>query len=152
MVKKPKTRHLLSCLELCLDNNIVEYNGIYSIPRHHYWTKNDARLLLPGNGSILINDERNIAEKLFIWKRYIDDIWGLWDNGEQTFLNVMEELNAMFSNELMFTFEINYSKVVYLDLEITLTGGRIKTKLFTKLSGKDTLYLRTLFIFSQEVS
>ena len=82
-----------------------------------------------------------IPDQPLVWKRYIDDIWGLWDKGKEAFLSFIEHLNGMYPNELQFTYEFSDSLVTYLDLQIAIKEGFIHTDLYTKPSCKDPLYL-----------
>ena len=67
-----------------------------------------------------------------IWWRYIDDIFFIWEHGEESLENVLNKLNS-FHLTIMFTAEYSKETINFLDVNIRLVGGgELMTDLFVK--------------------
>lgn len=83
VVIKRKNRHILKCLEKCLQNNIFEfYYSVYIQSHNKFGPEMAPSWAGLGMGLFKEMMKEKFTEKPFIWKRYIDDTWGLWDKRE----------------------------------------------------------------------
>ena len=69
-----------------------------------------------------------------IWKRYIDDIFFIWQHGESGLRQFVEHLNQCH-NTIKFTMEFSPAQVNFLDITVKRTQG-------TKLKLETTLYCK----------
>ena len=73
----------------------------------------------------------SFEKKPMIWPRYIDDVFFIWEHGEE-FLKVFIEQVNMFHSAVKFTAEYSKEEVSFLDVKIKLIDGELKTDLFVK--------------------
>ena len=67
-----------------------------------------------------------------LWKRYIDDIFVIWTNGEDTLTSFVQHLNECMPS-IKFEIEMSLEKVCFLDVTVILNpNGSISTDLYTK--------------------
>ena len=71
--------------------------------------------------------------KPWLWWRYIDDIFMIWQHGEDELKIFLEKLNN-FQPSFKFTCDYSHEKVNYLDVQVIVREG----KLITDLYGKQT--------------
>ena len=57
--------------------------------------------------------------KPMVWFRYIDEIFFIWNHGEQELQRFLEELNKTHAN-LKFTHELSTENISFLDLSVSL--------------------------------
>ena len=67
----------------------------------------------------------------FLWLCYIDDIFFIWNHGEEKFTQFSNELNNFHSN-LKFANETSSCTVNFLDLNGSLRNGAIHADLYIK--------------------
>ena len=67
----------------------------------------------------------------FVWFRYIDDVFFIWNHGKEELENFMEELIS-FSDHIKFTFESDKENINYLDVNINLSNGHLMTNMHVK--------------------
>ena len=72
----------------------------------------------------------SFEKKPMIWWRYIDDIFFIWEHGEESLKVFIEQVN-MFHSTIKFTVEYSTEEVNFLDLNIKLIDGEL-TDLFVK--------------------
>ena len=72
----------------------------------------------------------SFEKKPMIWWRYIDDIFFIWEHGEESLKVFIEQVN-MFHSTIKFTAEYSTEEVNFLDLNIKLIDGEL-TDLFVK--------------------
>ena len=81
------------------------------------------------------NALQNAPFKPYIWLRYIDDVFVIWtesiDNLE-TFINYLNNLHPT----IKFTSSHSYDCVPFLDVNVSLTNGKIQTDLYCKPTDK----------------
>ena len=65
------------------------------------------------------------AIKLLVWKRYIDDIFSLWDTKRGKITPLIEEANKHHSS-MKFTAEVSDTEITFLDT-IIYKGVRFET-------------------------
>ena len=69
--------------------------------------------------------------QLFIWLRYIDDIFFIWTHGEEQLDLFLKDLNEFHPN-LKFTYQTSQNTVDFLDLHVNLKDGAAFTDLHIK--------------------
>ena len=67
----------------------------------------------------------------WLWWRYIDDIFMIWQHGEDELKIVVEKLNS-FHPSIKFTCEQSRENVNYLDVQIIIGEGKLITNLYVK--------------------
>ena len=70
-------------------------------------------------------------KKPMIWLRYIDDIFFIWEHGEESLEKFLNKLNS-FHPIIKFTAEYSKQTINFLDVNIRLVGGELMTDLFVK--------------------
>ena len=70
-------------------------------------------------------------KKPMIWWKYIDDIFFIWEHGEESLENFLNQLNS-FHPTIKFTAEYSKETINFLDLNIRLGGGELMMDLFVK--------------------
>ena len=66
-----------------------------------------------------------------IWWRYIDDIFFIWEHGEESLRVFKDQVNS-FHPTIKFTFKYSKEEVNFLDLNIKLIYVELKTIFFVK--------------------
>ena len=66
-----------------------------------------------------------------VWFRYIDDIFFIWTNGENSLKNLMMEFNN-FNPNIKFTYEFCEESINFLDLNVKLSNAKLQTSLYVK--------------------
>ena len=61
-------------------------------------------------------------KKPMIWWRYIDDIFFIWEHGEESLENFLNKLNSLHPT-IKFTAEYSKETIYFLDVNIRLVGG-----------------------------
>ena len=69
--------------------------------------------------------------KTWFWKRFIDDIFFIWTESEESLEKLLEILNKFHPN-LKFTYEKSKEKINFLDVVIKIKKGKIITDLYCK--------------------
>ena len=69
--------------------------------------------------------------KLWLWKRFIDDIFFIWSDPEESLDKFLEDLNK-FHPKLRFIYEKLREKINFLDVVIKIKEVKITTNLFYK--------------------
>ena len=72
-----------------------------------------------------------IELKPYLWWRYIDDIFFLWEHGEEKLKGFREHLNEKHPT-IKFTAEWSKTSINFLDVTVSLVGGNITTDLYVK--------------------
>ena len=127
------TQSLLELAKLALKNNYFEHHDEYF---HHEQGTVIGAKFAPPYAVIFMGDFedralQNYELKPKIWWRYIDDIFMIWEHGEEALMEFFNYLNQIFPS---IKFEINYSKteINFLDVLVTRVGDSLKTYLYTK--------------------
>jgi len=124
----------LSCLEIVMENNIFTFGDSFWIQTQGTAMGTPAAPLysiltfgLHENNKIITQFKNN----LFYYKRYIDDVFGIWidtpDNQWEQFKNMLNQ----FGN-LKWNIEEPSKHTTFLDLEITIKDNKLTTKTFQK--------------------
>ena len=69
--------------------------------------------------------------KIWFWKRFIDGIFFIWTESEESLEKLLEILNKLHPN-LKFTYEKSKEKINFLDVVIKIKKGKIITDLYCK--------------------
>ena len=138
--RKDKTRptgSLIKLVERVLKNNIFK--------RNKYIFK-QVRVTAIGTKmaptyAILFRDSledmfSNSLLKAIVWWRYIDNIFMMWEHGEEELKKFLETLNY-YHPTITFTAEHSRTKIIFLDLTIMKKGIQLVTDLYVKLTGKN---------------
>ena len=89
---------------------------------------------------IAFSSDQPLLDLILLWKRYIDDVFGLFKGTREQFDSLVTWLNSLMPGVVKFTANISYNQVEFLDLIIKIENGRLKTDLFIKPSNLQ-LYL-----------
>ena len=73
----------------------------------------------------------SFEKKPMIWWRYTDDIFFIWEHGEESLKIFIEQAN-IFHSIIKFTAEYSEGEVNFLDVNIKLIDGELKIDLFVK--------------------
>ena len=73
----------------------------------------------------------DIDLKPYIWWRYIDDIFLIWEHGEESLKLFLEKINKIHPT-IKFTADWSYSSVNFLDVKVIMKDGKIITDLYVK--------------------
>ena len=71
--------------------------------------------------------------KPYICWRYIDDIFLIWENGEESLKLFLEKINSI-RPKTKFKAYWSYSLVNFLDVKVIMKDGKIITDLYVKLT------------------
>ena len=71
-------------------------------------------------------------KKIIIWWSYIDDIFFIWEHGEQSQKVFIDQVHNMFHPTIKFTVEFSKEEVNFLDLNAKLFDRELKTNFFVK--------------------
>ena len=74
-----------------------------------------------------------VDNKPYLWWRYRDDIFFIWEHGEEKLRNFLETLNE-FHPTIKFTAEWSQKSINFLDVTVSLINGQIETDLFVKFT------------------
>ena len=73
----------------------------------------------------------SFEKKPMFWRRYIDDIFFVWEHGEESLKVFIVQVNT-FHSTIKFTAEYSKEEVISLDVNIKLIDGELKTDLLLK--------------------
>ena len=88
----------------------------------------------------MFNSDQSLLEKILLWKRFIDDVLMLFSGTKEQCEELVSWLNSLMPGVVTFKFDFSFQKIQFLDLEISLEDGKMKTNIFVKPSNKQ-LYL-----------
>ena len=75
-----------------------------------------------------------VKKKPIVCWRYFDDIFFIWENGEEYLKEFINEINS-FHPSIKFTADWSKEKINFLHVEVTLKKGVLSTDLFVKPTG-----------------
>ena len=90
--------------------------------------------------TIFFSSENDLVEMIVLWKRYIDDVFGLIKGKEEDCRRLVDFLNTLLPGVIKFTSKFSTEKIEFLDLEISIEEGKLETNLYIKPSNLQ-LYL-----------
>ena len=72
-----------------------------------------------------------LIKMLWLWRRYINDIFMIWQHGEDELKIFLEKLNN-FRPSIKFTCEYSREKVNYLHVQVIVSEGKLIAGLYVK--------------------
>ena len=89
------------------------------------------------------------SDKILLWKRFIDDIFVIWNGSEAEFKSYMETINALHST-IKFTHECSAHEITFLDVTLYkgsrfLQNGILDVKTHIKPTNKQLYVHRTSY-------
>ena len=73
----------------------------------------------------------DIDLKPYIWWRYIDHIFLIWEHGEESLKLLLEKINNIHPTT-KFTADWSYSSVNFLDVKVIMKDAKIITDMYVK--------------------
>ena len=73
----------------------------------------------------------DIDLKSYIWRRYIDDIFLIWEHAEECLKLFLEKINNIHP-EIKFMTDWSYSSVSFLDVKVIMKDRKIITDFYVK--------------------
>ena len=127
------TESLVELAQCVLENNVFEHDG--NIYRQKQGTAIGTKMA--PNYAILFMaaleekflDSSPLKPKL--WLRYIDDIFFLWEHGEEALKIFLQQLNEAHPT-VKFTADYSYDSINFLDVKVSRNGKRLVTDLYVK--------------------
>jgi len=131
--KEISTKSVLELAECVLKNNIFEHDG------RVFLQKQGTAIGTKMAPSYAILFMAELEEKILntcqkspcIWWRYIDDIFMVWEHGEDSLQDFLSFLNS-FHDSIKFTAKYSAETVEFLDVQVIVEGGKLATDLFVK--------------------
>ena len=121
----PKNETLVELLKMVLSKNNFQFNGnnYLQIGGTAMGTK-----VAPSYANLFM---RKLEEQLLksfplkptVWYRYIDDIFFIWEHGEDNFKNWFKHLNSS-ETPIKFTEEHSHTEIPFLDTKVKLDHNR----------------------------
>jgi hypothetical protein len=89
---------------------------------------------------VVFESNQDLLRRIILWKRFIDDIFMLFKGTKSDCEKLVNWLNSLMPGVVKLKFEFSFTRIIFLDLEIFIEDGRLKTDLHTKPTNKQ-LYL-----------
>ena len=131
--KNVTTDTLIELAELVLQNNYFEFNERYlkQIRGTAIGTKFAPPYAIIYMAALEEDFLETLIKKPWLWWRYIDDIFMIWQHGENELKIFLDKLNN-FHPYIKFTCEHSREKVNYLDVQVIVREGNLITYLYIK--------------------
>ena len=139
--KRIPTKDVLKMMDIVLNSNIFTFNDKTYVQK--IGTAIGSKLGMTYACTYMGKWENELFQRCenrpSSYYRYIDDIWGVWNYGEEKLLEFVRIANEIHPNIKL---ELRYSKqtIEFLDVQISIENGHLKTDLFTKETDRH-LYL-----------
>ena len=121
------TNYLREMLGLILEENSFQFNGDNYLQTHG--TAMGTKMAVAFANIFIAEIETKLVRQSRIkpieWKRYIDDVFSLWNQNKQDIILFIEQANQ-FQPSIKFTAEILESEITFLDTVI-YKGDRFQT-------------------------
>ena len=131
--KSISTETLIKFADIVLKNNFFEHNSkIYQqLKGTAIGTK-----FAPPYAVLFMGDfeEKALSDyhlKPWVWWRYIDDIFLVWEHGEAALLEFLSYLNSLHPS-IKFTYKYSLDSIEFLDVLVKKEGNTLVTDLFVK--------------------
>ena len=119
--------------ELVLRNNIFNFNE--RTLKQKRGTTIGTKFAPPYSILFMAELEEKILERLdnkpYLWWRYIDDIFFIWEHGEEKLRDFVQTLNEVHPT-IKFTAEWSQKSIIFLDVTVSLIDGQIETDVYVK--------------------
>ena len=126
---------LIELAECVLKNNIFEYDK--SVFKQLRGTAIGTKMTPPYAIIFMDSLEEDILSnsllKPLVWWRYIDDIFMMWEHGEEELQKFLEILNC-YHPTIKFTAEYSRAKINFPDITVIKKGSQFVTDLYIKLT------------------
>ena len=131
--KESLKQDIVDFAEFVLKNNNFEFNG------KHYVQKLGTAIgtrMAPSYANIFMDRlERQLISQAVIkphtWWRFIDDIFIIWTEGEESLRTFIEYLNKAHRT-IKFTYQWSYEEVPFLDVRVINNHGKVETDVYIK--------------------
>ena len=135
------TNSILTALSLCVKNNFFTFNnkiykqicgvgtGIKLAPTY-------ACLGLGKYEECAFSSDQELLKKIILWKRYIDDVVMLFKGSKEECPELVDWLNNHITGVVKFKFDFSFKNFEFLDLEISVDGGKLNTNIYVKPTNK----------------
>ena len=142
------TDSLILLAECVLKNNVFEHNMRYfkQLNGTAIGTKFAPPCTILFMGYFEDKILNSLVEKPLVWWRYIDDIFMIWQHGEEALKEFLKILNSCHPT-IKLTAEYSLNKVHFLDVEVIDSGKKPLTDLYAKPT--DTHQCSRIFILSR---
>ena len=131
--KTISTNSLIELAECVLKNNVFEHDK--SVFKQLRGTAIGTEMAPPYAITSMDSLEKDILSnsllKPLVWWRYIDDIFMMWEHGEEELQKVLETLNC-YHPTIKFTVEYSRAKINFLDVTVMKNGNQLATDLYIK--------------------
>ena len=131
--KTISTDFLIELAECVLKNNIFEHDK--SVFKRLRGTAIRTKMAPPSAIIFIDSLEKNILSnsllRPFVWWRYINDIFMVWEHGEEELKKFLETLNC-YHLTIKFTAEYYRAKINFLDVTVMKNGNQRVTDLYVK--------------------
>ena len=148
--KTISTDTLLELTGCVLQNNIFEHSG--NIFKQKQDTAIGTKMGSPFAVLFLADlEEQFLASsplKPFVWWRYIDNIFMIWQYGEENLKNFLENLNSCHPT-IKFTADYSYEKINFLDVQLTRCEDRLVTHQYRHASSCHVFHSKMSIPYSQ---
>ena len=114
--------------ELVLQNSYFEFNERYL--EQIRGTAIETKLATPYQ-LFIVYFLKTLTKKLWLWCRYIDGIFMIWQHGEDDLKIFLDKLNN-FHPSITFTYEYSREKVSCLDAQVIVREFNLITDLYGK--------------------
>ena len=78
--------------------------------------------------------------KPYLWWRYIDEIFFLWEHGEEKLKSFIDKINKMHPTT-KFTADWSKTSIIFLDVTVSITKGIRETDLYVKPTDSHQYFL-----------
>ena len=131
--KTISTDSLMDLSECVLKNNIFEHNLSFfkQLRGTAIGTKMAPPYAIIFMGDLEERILQNCSFKPLVWWRYIDDIFLLWQHGEEKLKEFLDILNRYYPS-IKFTSKCSKERTDFLDVEIIKEGNQLLTDVFGK--------------------
>ena len=82
--------------------------------------------------SLVFNENQDLLDLIKLWKRYIDDVFALFKGSESQLDELVGWLNTLMPGTVKFTSNYSAEKIEFLDIEVSIEGGKLETNLYIK--------------------
>ena len=140
LVNNPSNLSLKELLAQVLTYNNFKFDG-----EHYLQVRGTAMgtKLAPSYANIFMSDFKEkyvytYHQQPLLWLRYIDDIFSIWQHGEDTLPKLVTHLNNVHRT-IKFTAEISATSVNFLDTTVNLRDRELITTLYVKPTDRNTI-------------
>ena len=131
--KKVSTSTLVELAEVVLKNNVFTFGK--KTLKQLRGTAIGTKFAPPNSILFMAELEEEILREVelnpYLWWRYIDDIFFIWEHGEENLKEFIDVLYKKHPN-IKFTAEWSKKQTNFLDVTVSLESGKIKTDLHVK--------------------